>query len=329
MRRREFIAGLGSAAAWAPVAQAQQSSQVRRIGMLVVAAENDSIQQVRTAAFWKLLEQLGWTEGRNLRIEYRFVDLAKPDQVRRSVVELVEFAPDVIVTNTGPSSSALQLATRAVPIVFAGANDPVGAGIIESFSRPGGNTTGFATAEFSTAGKYVELLKEMVPSLTSAIVLRDPNAIGGVGNFASVQASAGSLRMEVRPVDNRSAAAVELGITILAGTPNIGMIVPGSATSLRYRDLIIKLAARYKLPAVYSGSVYADDGGLLSYGPDMLTVWRGAASYVDPIFKGEKPSDLPVQLPAKYETAINMKTAKALGLIIPETLLATADKVIQ
>jgi putative ABC transport system substrate-binding protein len=186
MRRREFIAGLGSAAAWAPVAQAQQSSQVRRIGMLVVAAENDSIQQVRTAAFWKLLEQLGWTEGRNLRIEYRFVDLAKPDQVRRSVVELVEFAPDVIVTNTGPSSSALQLATRAVPIVFAGANDPVGAGIIESFSRPGGNTTGFATAEFSTAGKYVELLKEMVPSLTSAIVLRDPNAIGGVGNFASV-----------------------------------------------------------------------------------------------------------------------------------------------
>ena len=292
MRRREFITALGS------------------------------------AAFRKLLEQLGWTEGRNLRFEYHFVDLAEPEEVRRNAAALIAFMPDVIVANTSTNVRALQLATRTVPIVIAGSNDPVGGGIVESFGRPGGNTTGFAVSEFSTAVKHLELLKEMAPGLTRAAVLRHPAQTSAAGVFGAIQAAASSLRMEVSPVDDRDAAAIERGITAFAVTPNGGLVVPAGATSLRHRDAIIGLAARYQLPAVYGGRDYASAGGLLSHGPDFTSMWRGAASYVDRILKGDKPADLPVQLPVKYEIVLNLKTAKALGLDVPTSILLRADELI-
>jgi putative ABC transport system substrate-binding protein len=329
MRRRDFISLLGGAAVWPLAARAQQGERMRRVGMLVAGIENDPTVQRRIAAFRKLVGQLGWTEGRNLQLEYRFVDLADPEQLRRSVAELVASAPDVLVANTSTSVRALQTATRTVPIVFPGTNDPIGGGIVDSFAQPGGNATGFAFSEFSTAGKYLELLKEMVPSLTRAAVLRDPDQIGATGVFGSIQAAATSLRMEVRPIDNRDAAAIERGIAAFSATPNGGMVVQPSVTNTRHRDVIINLAARYKLPAVYADRVFAEDGGLLSYAPDSTSMWRGAASYVDRILRGEKPADLPVQLPTKYETVLNLKTAKALGLDVPTSILLRADEVVE
>jgi len=216
-----------------------------------------------------------------------------------------------------------------VPIVFPGANDPVGGGIVESFAQPGGNATGFAFSEFNTAGKHLELLKEMAPGLTRAAVLRDSTQISATGVFGAIQAAASSLRMEVRPIDNRDAAAIERGITAFAATPNGGMVAQPSATNTRHRAVIINLAARYRLPAVYADRVFVDDGGLLSYAPDTISMWRGAASYVDRILRGEKPTDLPVQLPTKYETVLNMKTAKALGLDVPTSILLRADEIIE
>jgi putative ABC transport system substrate-binding protein len=330
MQRRDFITFLGGAAAvWPLAAWAQQGERVRRIGVLVAGRENDSTIQRRIAAFRKLVSQLASTEGRNLLFEYRFVDLTDPEQVRRNAAELVALAPDVIVANTSTSVRALKLATRTVPIVFPGANDPVGGGIVESFAQPGGNATGIAFSEFSTAGKNLGLLKEMVPGLARAAVLRDPGQIGATGVFGAIQAAATSLRMEVRPIDNRDAAAIERGIAAFAAAPNGGMVVQPSATSTRHRDVIINLAARYKLPAVYADRVFADDGGLLSYAPDIISMWRGAASYVDRILRGEKPADLPVQLPTKYETVLNMKTAKTLGLDVPTSILLRADEVVE
>jgi putative ABC transport system substrate-binding protein len=296
MRRRDFIAGLGGAVAWPLVGRAQRRERVRRIGLLVPGRQGDPIIQERIAAFRKRLDQLGWTEGGNLQIDYRFVDLADPEQLSRNVAELVASTPDVIVAPTSPAVRVLQLATRTVPIVFPGAFDPVGGGIVESFARPGGNATGFASSEFSMAGKHLGLLKEMVPSVTRAIVLRDPTAIGEVGIFGAIQAAASSLRVEVSPLDNRSAAVIERGITNFAGTPNGGIVAPSSVTTLRYRDALINLAARFKLPAVYGVRIFAEEGGLLSYGPDQINWWRESASYVDRILKGEKPADLPVLL---------------------------------
>jgi putative tryptophan/tyrosine transport system substrate-binding protein len=327
MRRREFIAGLG-AAAW-PISAGAQQKRVRRVGVLVAGRQGDPIVQERIAVLRKQLDQLGWTDGRNLQIDYRFVDLADPEQLNRNVAELVASTPDVIVASTSPAVRVLQLATRTVPIVFPGAFDPVGGGIVESFARPGGNATGFASSEFSTAGKHLELLKQMVPGMTRAAVLRDPTAIGELGVFGAIQAAGSSLRVEVSPLDNRSAAVIERGITNFAGTPNSGIVAPSSVTTLRYRDVLINLAARLKLPAVYGVRVFAEEGGLLSYGPDQISMWRESASYVDRILRGEKPANLPVQLPSKFELVINLKTAKALGLTVPETLLATADEVIQ
>jgi putative ABC transport system substrate-binding protein len=326
MRRRNFITG---AAAWPIAARAQQRDRVRLVGMLVPAVESDQAFQLRIEAFRKLLDQLGWTEGRNLRFEYRFVNLAEPEQLRRNAAELVASSPDVIVCTTSQVVRALQLVTRSVPIVFAGSFDPVGVGIIDSLERPGGNTTGFAGTEFSTGGKHLELLKEMVPSLTRAAVMRDPTATGAIGNLGAIQAAATSLRMEMRPIDNRDAAAIERGITAFADTPNGGLVVPSGATSLRHRDTTIRLAARYKLPAVYGGRDFASAGGLLSYGPDLTSYWRGAASYVDRILKGERPADLPVQLPTNYETVLNMNTARALRLDVPTSILLRADEVIE
>jgi putative ABC transport system substrate-binding protein len=328
MRRREFIAGLGAVVC--PVAaRGQRAERVRRVGVLVAGRQGDPIVQERIAALRKRLDQLGWTDGSNLQIDYRFVDLANPEQLNRNVAELIASTPDVIVTSTSPAVRVLQLATRTVPIVFAGAFDPVGGGIVESFARPGSNITGFASYEFSTAGKHLELLKEMVPNVTRAVVLRDPTAIGELGVFGAIQATAISLRVEVSPLDNRGAAVIERGITNFAGTPNGGIVAPGSVTTQRYRDVLINLAARFKLPAVYGGRFFAEEGGLLSYGPHQISMWRESASYVDRILRGENPANLPVQLPSKFELVINLKTAKALGLTIPETLLATADEVIQ
>jgi putative tryptophan/tyrosine transport system substrate-binding protein len=328
MRRREFIVGLG-AVTWPLAGRAQQRGRVQRIGVLVPAKQGDPVFQERIAAFVKRLDQLGWTEGRNLQIDYRFVDLAEPEQLNRHVAELIASAPDMIVAPTTPAIRAVQLATRAVPIVFPGAFDPVGAGIVESLARPGGNATGFANSEFSAGAKYLELLKEMVPNMTRAVVLRDPTAIGGIGTFGAIQAAGNSLRVEVTPLDNRNATVIERGITDFAGHPNGGIVAPASVTTLRYRDVLINLAARYKLPAVYGYLVFAYEGGLLSFGPDLTGIWRESASYVDRILKGEKPGNLPVQLADKFTLVINLKTAKTLGLTVPETLLATADEVIQ
>ena len=269
------------------------------------------------------------SDGRNVHFDYRFVDLGDPEQLRRNAAELVALAPDVIVANTSTSVRALQMATRTVPIVFPGTNDPIGGGIVDSFAQPGGNATGFAFSEFSTMSKLLEVLREMVPSLTRAAVLRDPDEIGAVGVFGAIQAAATSLRMEVRPIDNRDAAAIERGIAAFAATPNGGVVVQPSTTSTRRRDVIINLAARYKLPAVYADRAFADDGGLISYAPDTISMWRGAASYVDRILRGEKPANLPVQLPTKYETVLNMKTAKALGLDVPTSILLRADELVE
>jgi putative ABC transport system substrate-binding protein len=328
MRRRTFITLLGGAAAWPLAARAQQPDRMRRIGVLMASTADDPDFRARFAAFVQGLAHLGWVDGRNVRIDTRWAT-SKPDDIRRHAAELAALAPDVILAGTGTATVApLLQATRTVPIVFAVVIDPVGAGFVDSLARPGGNATGFTVFEYGMSGKWLELLKMIAPRVTRAAVLRDPAIASGIGLFGAVQAVAPSLGVELSPVDVRNADEIEHAVTAFARSGNGGLIVTGSALATRHRDLIISLAARYRLPAVYSHRFFATVGGLISYGPDMVDQYRQAAGYVDRILKGENPADLPVQAPTKYET-VNLKTAKALGLAVPDTVLARADEVIE
>jgi putative tryptophan/tyrosine transport system substrate-binding protein len=328
MRRREFIAGLGSAAAWPVVARAQQPARMRRIGVLMHDSMDDPVDQSDIATFRQALRELGWTEGRNVTIDYRWA-AGDPNRYRTYAAEMVALAPDVIVAGNGGTARALRQASDTVPIVFALSPDPVGAGLIESLARPGGSTTGFALVEYGASGKLLGLLKEIAPRVTRAAVIRDPGSAAGTGALGAIQAAAPSIGIEVRPVGSGDATAMERGLAAFASGPNSGLVVPDTAFAFTHRDLIIKLAARYRLPAVYAERVFVTSGGLVSYGSVDTDRYRRVAGYVDRILRGEKPADLPVQQPTKFELVINLKTAKALGLTIPETLLATADEVIQ
>jgi putative ABC transport system substrate-binding protein len=331
MKRREFITflGGGAAVAWPRATRTQQPERVRRIGVLMASAADDSESQARIVAFLQGLQQLGWADGRNVRIDTRWAT-TNADDIRRHAAELAALAPDVILSATGTSTVApLLQATRTVPIVFVVVIDPVGAGFVASLARPGGNATGFLMFEYGLSGKWLELLKQIAPGVTRAAVLRDPAIASGIGQFAAIQAVAPSLGVELSAVDARDAPEIERAVTAFARSGNGGLIVTASPEATRHRDLIITLAARHRLPAVYPNRYYAADGGLISYGPDMLDQYRRAAGYVDRILKGEKPADLPVQAPTRYELVINLKTAKALGLDIPTTVLSRADEVIE
>jgi putative ABC transport system substrate-binding protein len=329
MRRREFITLLGgAAAAWPMAARAQQPDRVRRIGVLIALAESDPEGQARIAAFHQGLQQSGWTVGHNVRIDTRW-GAGDADRMRRYAAELVSLAPDVILASGGTVVGALLQATRTVPIVFTQTSDPVGAGYVASLARPGGNATGFTISEYGIAGKWLELLKEIAPRVTRAAVLRDATVPQGIGQFAAMQAVAPSIGVEVSPVDVRDAGEIERDITAFARGENGGLITTGSALTILHRELFITLAARHRLPTVYWNRFYVTGGGLISYGVDSITPHRQAAGYVDRILKGEKPADLPVQAPTKYELVINLKTAKALGLTVPPSLLARADEVIE
>jgi putative ABC transport system substrate-binding protein len=328
MRRRDFITLLGGAAAWPLVARAQQDERVRRIGVLTSSTMHDPASQARLGALQQGLQLLGWNDGRNMRIDYRWA-AGDPDDLRKYAAELVALAPDVILANGSAAAALLLQATRFVPIVFTDVPDPVGAGFVDSLARPGRNITGFMLFEYAMSGKWLELLKEIAPGVTRAAVLRDPSMTAGIGQFAAIQAVAPSLRLELHPVDVRDAPEIERAIPAFARGSNDGLIVTSSPSAMRHRDLIIKLAARHRLPAVYSFRYYFTGGGLISYGPDPIDPFRRAAEYVDRILKEEKPADLPVQNPTKYELLINLNTAKALGLEVPPTLLARADEVIE
>jgi putative ABC transport system substrate-binding protein len=328
MKRREFIAGLGSTTAWPLTARAQQSDRVRRIGILLPAAADDVQFQAWVGAFLQGLALLGWAIGRNVRIDTHWASANAAD-IRKHAAELAALPPDVILAHGGLTVAPLLQATRTVPIVFPIAADPVGAGLIDSLARPGGNATGFISGDYSINGKRLELLKQIAPAVTRVAVLRDATQGGGTAQFATIQAVAPSLRVEVNPINMRDAGEIEQSVAAFARSPNGGLIVAAGGAGLRHRELIITLADRHKLPAVFFERVFVAAGGLISYGPDQIDQYRKAAGYVDRILRGEKPADLPVQAPTKYETVLNMKTAKALGLTIPETLLATADEVIQ
>ena len=302
---------------------------MRRIGVLVASPANDAEGQARVAAFKEGLAQLGWTEGRNVRIDTRWAT-TNADDLRKHAAELAASTPDVLVGASGTTTvAALLQATRTVPIVFAIVVDPVGAGFVASLARPGGNATGFTMFEYGMSGKWLELLKQIAPGMTRAAVLRDPAIASGIGQFGAVQAVAPSLRVELSPVDVRDAPEIERAVTAFAALENGGLVVTASPSGTVHRELIIALAARHKLPAVYWQRFSVPSGGLMSYGPDLLDQYGRAAGYVDRILKGEKPADLPVQAPTKYELAVNLKTAKALGLNVPQTLLARADEVIE
>jgi putative tryptophan/tyrosine transport system substrate-binding protein len=328
VKRREFISLVGGAAAWPFAAQAQHGERMRRIGALMAQAEDDPDRGVRVAAFAQGLQQLGWTIGGNVRIDYRW---ATSDVERsRYAAELVALKPDVLFATSGATVGALQQATRTVPIMFVTVIDPVGGGWIASLARPGGNATGFAAAEFSLSAKWLELLKEIAPSVTRVAVIRDPSVPSGSGGFAAIQTVAPSFGIELTPVGVRDAGEIEHGITAFARSPNGGLIMVGPPSSVTlHRDLIIRLAAQHRLPAVYGARFYVANGGLIAYAADPVDQFRRAASYVDRILKGEKPADLPVQAPTKYELVINLKTAKAIGLEVPATVLARADEVIE
>jgi putative ABC transport system substrate-binding protein len=326
MKRREFITLLGGAVALPVTARAQQGEPMRRIGVLMTGLD-DTEAQDRLAAFTQTLKQLGWSEGRNLRIDTRW---ATADDVRRHAAELAALAPDVLVAGAGTATvSPLLQATRTVPIVFALVIDPVGAGFVASLAQPGGNATGFTVYEYSMSGKWLELLKEIAPRVTRVAVLRDPTITSGIGQFAAVQIVAPSLGVGLSPVDVRDAGEIERAVAAFASGSNGGLILTASPSAGVHRSLIAALAARHKLPAVYPARFYAAAGGLISYGPDYVDQFRRAAGYVDRILKGEKPGDLPVQAPTKYELVINLKTAKDLGLTIPSAVLARADAVIE
>jgi putative ABC transport system substrate-binding protein len=328
MRRREAILLLGSAAAlWPLAAHAQrQPERVRRISVLMPA--NDAANHERYAAFVHALQVLGWTEGHNVRIEARF-SAGNAADVRKHAAELIALAPDVIVATGAAGMGPIFQATRTVPVVFVIVPDPVGAGFVKSLSRPGGNATGFMMFEYSLCAKWLALLKEVAPSIKRVAVLRDPTITAGIGQFAVIQSVAGTVGVDVIPTNIRDAAEIERDLAEFAQPTNGGLILTASALSAIHRDLIIRLAARYKLPAVYQERNYVAAGGLISYGPNFLDQYPRAAGYVDRILKGEKPSDMPVQAPTKYELVINLKTAKALGLNIPPSVLARADEVIE
>ncbi len=327
--RRKFVAALGGAAvAWPLAAPAQQAEPMRRIGMLIGTSADDPDPQARNAAFLQELQQLGWTEGRNVRVDIRWT-AGNRDDLRKYAVELVALAPDVILSGGAASVGPLIEATRTVPIVFVLVPDPVGAGYVDSLSRPGGNATGFAMFEYSLCGKWLELLKEIAPGVTRAAVLRDPAIAAGIGQFAVIQSVAPSVGVDVSPVNLSDASEIERTITAFARSANGGLIVTASPLSAVHRDLIITLAARYKLPTVWVERLFVANGGLISYGSSFIDQYRRAAGYVDRILKGEKPADLPVQAPNKYELVVNLKTAKALGLAIPQAVLARADEVIE
>jgi putative ABC transport system substrate-binding protein len=329
MQRREFILALGEAAAvWPLAARAQQPERVRRIGILLPAAANDAEFQIWVGAFLQALAQLGWTDGRNVRIDIRWATTNAAD-IRRHAAELAALAPDVILASGTSTVGPMLQATRAVPIVFPTVVDPVGAGFVDSLARPGGNATGFLLFEYSISGKWLELLKQIAPGVTRVGVLRDPATPTGIGQFGVIQAVAPSLRVEVSPLNVRDAGEIERGVAAFVRSSNGGLILTGGNRAILHRDLIITLAARYKLPAVYADRFFVAAGGLISYGPDRIDQYRQAAGYVDRILKGEKPADLPVQAPTKYETVINLKTAKALGLTVPQSVLARADEVIE
>jgi ABC-type uncharacterized transport system substrate-binding protein len=328
VRRREFIAFVGGAAAWPVAVRAQQPDRVGRIGVLMQIAADDPEAQARLTTFRAHLEQLGWTDRRNVQIDTRFGE-GDADRIRKSVTELVALAPDVILANSTPALASLLQLTRTVPLVFVAVADPVGAGFVDSLARPGGNATGFTPYDYSISVKWLELLKEIAPSIKRVGVLRDPALTLGTAQFAAIQAMAPSLGVEVTPIGVRDAGEIERGIGALARISNAGLIVIGSALTAVHRHLIITLASQHKLPAIYYERFPVKDGGLLSYGPSFLDQFRFATGYVDRILRGEKPGDLPVQQPTKYELVINLKTAKALGLVIPPTLLARADEVIE
>jgi putative tryptophan/tyrosine transport system substrate-binding protein len=327
MKRREFITLLGGAAAtWPLAAQAQQRERMRRIGVLSGVAADDT-NKLRLAAFQQQLQQLGWTSGHNVHIDYRFA-AGIPENYRKYAAELLALAPDVILATGGSLAYMLQ-ATRTVPIVFAFAADPVGSGFVESLSRPGGNATGFLLFEYDLSAKWLELLKEIAPGVARAAVLRDPTAIAGIGQFAVIQSVARSVGVEVSPLNLRDADEIERAVTTFARSGNGGLIVTASALASVQRNLIVELAARHRLPAVYFERLFVASGGLISYGADLVEQYQRAAGYVDRILKGERPADLPVQAPTKYELVINLKTAKALGLTVPLPLVGRADEVIE
>jgi putative tryptophan/tyrosine transport system substrate-binding protein len=330
MRRREFVTLVGGAAALPLAALAQQGERMRHIGLLLPARSADDPEfQARIGAFLQGLALSGWTVGRNVQLEYRWAG-TNPDDIRRHATELVALKPDVILAGGGTATVAPLLeATRTVPIVFALVIDPVGAGFVDSLQKPGGTATGFMLFEYSLSGKWLELLKQIAPTVTRAAVLRDPTIASGIGQFAAVQTVAPSLRVDLSAVDVRDAAEIERAVTAFARSPNGGLIVTASALTTRYRDLIIALAARLGLPAVYPYRLFVNDGGLISYGPDFLDQYRQAAGYVDRILKGDKPAEMPVQAPTKYEIVINLKTAKSIGLAMPSAVLARADEVLE
>jgi putative tryptophan/tyrosine transport system substrate-binding protein len=329
VKRREFIGLLGgAAAAWPLAARAQQRERMRRIGVLMTLAADDPESAIRIAAFAQGLQELGWSIGRNVQIDYRW-GAGDADRIRRYVAELIALAPDVIFATASGTLAPLQQATRAIPIVFVQVTDPVGAGFVDSLARPGGNITGFINFEYSLGGKWLELLKDIAPHVMRAAVLRDPAVAAGAGQLGAIQSAAQSFGLEVRPIDVRDPSEIERGVTTFARSSNGGLIVVGSAGSIIHRELIMTLAARYRLPSIYPIRFFVTGGGLISYGPDPVDAYRRGAGYVDRILKGEKPANLPVQMPTKYELAINLKTAKALGLEVPPKLLALADAVIE
>ncbi|MGB6313284.1 MAG: ABC transporter substrate-binding protein, partial [Pseudolabrys sp.] len=321
MRRREFITLAGGAVAWPLAARAQQPERMRRIGVLLPGTANDAEYQARMVAFLQGLQQLGWSEGRNVRIDTRWA-AGDANLIRKYVAELIALAPDVILAPGNTTVGPLLQATRTVPIVFATLLDPVGAGFVDSLAQPGGNATGFIAFEYGLSGKWLELLKQIAPSLTRVAILRDPTTAAGIGQFAAIQSVAPSLSVEVNPVNMRDAGEIERAVTDFARSPNGGLIVTAGAGSAIHGDLIITLAARHKLPAVYGDRHFVTGGGLISYGPDRVDQYRQAAGYIDRILKGDKPGDMPVQAPTKYGLAINLKTAKALSLAVPPSLLA-------
>ena len=326
MQRRQFIALLGGAATWPLAARAQQDQRERRIGVLSALAEEDPESVKRRVAFEQGLVALGWTSGSNLQIDYRWA-ANDTERIRKLAAELVALKPDVILTSGSIIVAPMMQATRTIPIVFVQVVDPVGSGFVKSLARPGSNVTGFTQFEYSLAGKWVELLKQIAPHVTRAAVIRDPTRGPGIGQFAVVQAVAPALGMELSPINALDVSEMESGIAEFARSPNGGLVVTVGGTAFN-RDQIIALAARHRLPAVYPYRYFATGGGLMSYGPDTIEQYRRATDYIDRILKGEKPGDLPVQTPTKYELAINRKTAKTLDLTVPPTLLARADEVI-
>jgi putative ABC transport system substrate-binding protein len=327
MKRRDFITLLGGASAWPLAARAQQVGGMRRIGVLMHSRADEAEAQARLLAFLQGLADAGWAVGRNLRIDYRW-SVGNQARLQRDAAELVALNPEVILAGVGATIATLLQATRTVPIVFAQGIDPVGNSYVESLARPGGNSTGFMQFEYSLSGKWLELLKEVAPPVVRVAVLREPG-VAGIGQWAIIQAVAQSLGLELKPIELNAPEQIERAIATFARSPNGGLIIVVSAAALHQRELIISLAARHRLPAVYAYRIFVTDGGLISYGADIAGQYRRAAGYVDRILKGEKPGDLPVQGPTKYDLVVNLKTAKALGLDVPPTVLARADEVIE